>query len=150
MVEADAEVLPFRDRRFDLVFCAFGGIGGFAEVRRVLREVARVLREGGRAAWAWSGPIFNTLGDAFADLTPERSYFDRSPWAEGEVEYHLTYADWVEAITGAGLRIDALHEPEADLARWQESTWPWWSRERTSMLPTVVVWEATKPIDASR
>ena len=147
VVEADGEVLPFAPGSFDLVFCSFGAIGGFTEVRRVLREVARVLTPGGRAVWSWTGPLFNALGDDFGSTAIERSYFDRTPWIEegGEYEFALLYEDWVEAIAGAGLRLDRLHEPQPDLQRWQEGSWQWWSRERTSVLPTVVIWEVTRP-----
>ncbi len=44
---ADAAGLPFPDRAFTQVLCAFG-LRNFAELGRSLREVRRVLRPGGR------------------------------------------------------------------------------------------------------
>jgi SAM-dependent methyltransferase len=44
---ADAMSLPFRDRRFDLVYC-YSTLEHVADAGRVLREIVRVLRPGGR------------------------------------------------------------------------------------------------------
>ncbi len=46
-IGADAADLPFADRTFTQVLCAFG-LRNFAELGRSLREVRRVLRPGGR------------------------------------------------------------------------------------------------------
>lgn len=50
--EGDAEALPFDDRTFDAVICNFA-IGHFPRPDVAVREFARVLRPGGRAALAW-------------------------------------------------------------------------------------------------
>lgn len=50
--EAQAERLPFADRSFDAVTCAFGA-GHFPEPERVVAEFARVLAPGGITALAW-------------------------------------------------------------------------------------------------
>jgi SAM-dependent methyltransferase len=49
---AAAEALPFADWSFDAATCAFG-VGHFAEPDRVVAELARVVRPGGRVALAW-------------------------------------------------------------------------------------------------
>jgi SAM-dependent methyltransferase len=74
-VEGDAEALPFDDERFDVVLSVFGCM--FAPRHGVTaRELARVLRRGGRMAlFCWkpdSGPnrFFETLG-AFMPPMPE-------------------------------------------------------------------------------
>ncbi len=53
---ANAESLPFDDRKFDCVTCRFG-VMYFASPLRALREAWRVLKPGGRAVFAvWTAP----------------------------------------------------------------------------------------------
>lgn len=53
--QADAEALPFDNESFDAVTCRFG-VMNFADAPRALREMRRVLRPGGRAAFIAWGP----------------------------------------------------------------------------------------------
>jgi SAM-dependent methyltransferase len=68
--EASAEALPYADRTFDAVVCAFG-MGHFAEPERVAADFARVLRPAGTVALSWwegfarnriNGVFHETLG----------------------------------------------------------------------------------------
>ncbi|MBI1886482.1 MAG: class I SAM-dependent methyltransferase [Chloroflexi bacterium] len=54
--QSDAESLPFEDGSFDAVTCRFG-IMFFPQVEKALAEVRRVLKPGGRAAFAAWGPL---------------------------------------------------------------------------------------------
>jgi len=54
--QADAGDLPFPDASFDRVTCRFG-VMYFPDVARALREVRRVLKPGGRAAFIAWGPL---------------------------------------------------------------------------------------------
>jgi len=47
LAAADAMALPFANRSFDLVTCAYG-LRNFADLDRGLREIGRVLKPGGR------------------------------------------------------------------------------------------------------
>jgi ubiquinone/menaquinone biosynthesis C-methylase UbiE len=49
--QTDAHELPFADASFDAVTCTIGAMY-FVEIRKALEEVRRVLRPGGRAAFA--------------------------------------------------------------------------------------------------
>ena len=57
LVQADAEYLPFADQSFDIAFTAFGAVPFVADSARVMREVARVLRPGGRWVFSTTHPM---------------------------------------------------------------------------------------------
>jgi ubiquinone/menaquinone biosynthesis C-methylase UbiE len=66
--EGSAEQLPFADASFEAVTCAFG-VGHFPDSPRVLRDIARVLAPGGRAALAWwDGFERNRINGVFYDV----------------------------------------------------------------------------------
>ena len=71
---ADAASLPFEDRSFSQVVCAFG-LRNFAELGRSLREVRRVLRPGGRFMALEFAPQARWL-----DTLYERYLFEVVPW----------------------------------------------------------------------
>lgn len=54
--QADAHTLPFADRSFDLATCRFG-VMFFADTRRALTELRRVLKPGARACFAAWGSV---------------------------------------------------------------------------------------------
>jgi ubiquinone/menaquinone biosynthesis C-methylase UbiE len=54
--QADAHTLPFADQSFDLATCRFG-VMFFADPKRALTELHRVLKPGARACFAVWGPI---------------------------------------------------------------------------------------------
>jgi ubiquinone/menaquinone biosynthesis C-methylase UbiE len=54
--QADAHMLPFDDRSFDLATCRFG-VMFFSDVKRALTELRRVLKPGSRACFAAWGPM---------------------------------------------------------------------------------------------
>ncbi len=53
---ADAEALPFADKTFDVVTCRLG-VMFFPDAVKALREIHRVLTQGGRAAFVAWGPL---------------------------------------------------------------------------------------------
>ncbi|MBK1841570.1 methyltransferase domain-containing protein [Azospirillum sp. YIM B02556] len=77
---ADMTALPFADAAFDGVTCRFG-IMFVPAVEAALREVRRVLRPGGRAAFMVWGPragngLFAEIGDAVAEHLGEDGSLD--------------------------------------------------------------------------
>jgi len=53
---ADAHTLPFADKTFDLATCRFG-VMFFADAKRAMTELRRVLKPGARACFAAWGPV---------------------------------------------------------------------------------------------
>lgn len=143
---ATATDIPFADDSFDLAFSAYGALPFVQDATRVLAEVARVLRPGGRFVFSVSHPVRWTLPDdpTAAGLRVTSSYFDRSPYVEQDedgtvtyVEHHRTMGDWVRAVRRAGLVLEDLVEPE-----WPEGhdrTWGGWSRERGLLTPGTAI-----------
>ena len=151
LVQADAARLPFCAASFDAAFSAYGALPFVADSAGVQREVARVLRPGGR--WVFS--VTHPLRWAFPDdpgpdgLTATSSYFDRTPYVEQDesgaatyVEHHRTLGDRVREITAAGLELLDLVEPEwpAEHTR----TWGGWSPLRGRLLPGTAIFVCRK------
>jgi SAM-dependent methyltransferase len=147
LVQADAEHIPFQDATFDLAFTAFGAIQFVADSGRLMREVARVLRPGGRWIFATTHPIRWSFPDdpGPAGLTATMPYWDRTPYVEFAadgaptyVEHHRTLGDRVREITAAGFRLVDLIEPQWPPGHVQE--WGQWSPLRGGILPGTAIY----------
>jgi SAM-dependent methyltransferase len=152
LVQADARTLPFRDASFDLACSAFGALPFVADPDQVMREVARVLRPGGRWVFSVTHPVRWAFPDdpGPAGLTAVRSYFDRTPYVEEDrngtltyAEHHRTLGDRVRDLVAAGLRLDNLVEPEwpAD----HHGSWGAWSPLRGRILPGTAIFVTHRP-----
>jgi SAM-dependent methyltransferase len=152
VAQADAQRLPFRDESFDLACSAYGAVPFVADSAAVMREVARVLRPGGRWVFSSSHPIRWCFPDDPGPdgLVARDSYFDRRPYVElddnGEatyVEHHRTLGDRVREIVSAGLQLVDLIEPE-----WPDEharVWGGWSPLRGRVLPGTAIFVCVKP-----
>lgn len=152
VVQATAEVLPFRGGTFDVVATSYGALPFVADADRVLAEIQRVLVPGGRTVLAVTHPLRWAFRDdpGQGGLTAVRSYFDRTPYAETDqegrvtyVEHHRTIGDWVGLVVGAGLVIDQLVEPPWNPRNQQ--TWGGWSPRRGALIPGTLIVAAHKP-----
>ncbi|NJQ02193.1 class I SAM-dependent methyltransferase [Streptomyces zingiberis] len=151
LVQADAGALPFAADSFDLACSAYGALPFVADPVRVLREVHRVLRPGGR--WVFS--VTHPFRWAFPDepgpegLSVSGSYFDRTPYVEEDargravyVEHHRTLGDRVRDVVTAGFRLLDVVEPE-----WPEENeheWGGWSPLRGRLIPGTAVFVCVK------
>ncbi|WP_067697467.1 class I SAM-dependent methyltransferase [Nocardia jejuensis] len=152
LVQAGAEELPFGDASFDHACSAFGGVPFVADSARVMSEVARVLKPGGRWVFSVNHPMRWIFPD---DPGPEGlratiPYFDRTPYveldAEGEptyVEHHRTIGDRVREIVGAGLILTDIIEP--DWPEWLDREWGQWSPLRGEIFPGTAIFVTEKP-----
>jgi SAM-dependent methyltransferase len=146
LVQADAGRLPFADSSFDLACSAFGAVPFVADSAAVMREVARVLRPGGRWVFAVTHPLRWIFPDdpGEAGLTVAQSYFDRTPYTEVDsagnptyVEHHRTLGDRVREIVAAGLVLEDLVEPEWPPSLHRE--WGQWSPLRGALFPGTAI-----------
>jgi len=152
LVQADATRLPFADEAFDLACSAYGAVPFVADSAAVMREVARVLRPGGRWVFSTTHPFRWCFRDdpGAGGLVVEDSYFDRRAYVEQTddgvatyVEHHRTIGDRISEIVAAGLLVDGLVEPE-----WpdgHEAPWGQWSPLRGRLMPGTAIFVTRKP-----
>ncbi|MGS0688742.1 class I SAM-dependent methyltransferase [Nakamurella sp. GG22] len=152
LVLADVCELPFVDAAFDIAFSAFGAIPFVADSAAAMREVARVLRPGGRWVFSATHPMRWAFPDdpGPAGLTAIQSYFDRSPYVEVDedgvpayVEHHRTMGDRIRELVAAGFVVEDVIEPE-----WPEGftgVWGQWSPERGEIFPGTAIFVSRLP-----
>jgi ubiquinone/menaquinone biosynthesis C-methylase UbiE len=153
LVQADAQHLPFAEDSFDVAFTAFGAIAFVADSAAVMREVARVLRPGGRWVFATTHPIRWAFPDDPGPdgLCATMPYWDRTPYIEFAedgtptyVEHHRTLGDRVREIAEAGFVLRDLVEPEWPPGHTQE--WGQWSPLRGAILPGTAIYVCELPV----
>lgn len=152
MVQADAGALPFADDAFDLAFSAYGAVPFIADTTSLMRELARVLRPGGRLVFSSTHPVrwaFPDVPDQ-SGLIAQYSYFDTSPYVERTggvvtyVEHHRTIGGRVRELVDAGLHLTDIVEPT-----WPEDNdadWGGWSPTRGRVIPGTAIYCAIKPV----
>jgi len=152
LLQCDALALPLRDASFDVAFTAFGAVPFIDDSARVMHEVYRVLRPGGRWVFSATHPMrWIFLDDPGADgLVATHSYFDRRPYVEFDdtgqatyVEHHRTLGDRIRELVAAGFAVRDVVEPE-----WpdgHERLWGQWSPLRGRIFPGTAIYVADKP-----
>jgi ubiquinone/menaquinone biosynthesis C-methylase UbiE len=112
-VLADAELLPFVDESFDLVFCDWGAMT-FCDPLRTVPECARILRPSGRFVFSTASPLRYLALDRVRDRQVPRllrSYFDQRRVVLGDtVEFQLPYGKWIDLFRSNGLSVERLVE----------------------------------------
>lgn len=114
-VVADAEHLPFLDETFSLVTVRIAP-HHYADIHAAVREMARVLRPGGRLL------VIDNIASEDAELDHAVNDWDKRRDPSHVREY--TASEWRAFLEGAGLRITHLETERKshDFASWVERT----------------------------
>ncbi len=102
----DGENLPLADGRFDLVFCA-AALHHFSDLPELFRQIARVLRPGGRLL-AIREPSLSIAADEAATLDQVAG----EELAAGINENNPSLVDYLDGLSGAGLRLLRATTPD--------------------------------------
>jgi ubiquinone/menaquinone biosynthesis C-methylase UbiE len=152
LVQADACALPFASEYFDVACSAFGAVPFVADSARLMREVYRVLRPGGRWVFSVTHPMRWIFLDDPGEpgLVAVHSYFDRTPYVEQDesgaltyVEQHRTLGDRIRELVESGFVLRDLIEPEWPAGH--ERIWGQWSPLRGKVFPGTAIFVADKP-----
>ena len=117
LVNAAAELLPFKNESFDIVFCDYGGMS-FADPQLTVPEAARVLRPDGLLAFSTTTPFLVACWpDGAEEVTTALRvpYFgmSRARWsADDTVDFQLPYGEWIRLFRRSGFAIEDLIEIE--------------------------------------
>ena len=131
-VEGDAEAMAFRDAAFDLVF-ADHGAPTFCDPHRLVPEVARVLRPGGRFVFNMTTPLLDACWDGRRigeQLTTPLFGMHRFA-TESEVSFQLSYGGWIGLFVRSSFVIEDLVEikpPPAPRTTFENFAAPAWAR----------------------
>jgi SAM-dependent methyltransferase len=119
LVCASGESVPLADGSFDVVFCDHGAMS-FCDPNHSVPEVARLLRPGGRFAFAHVTPWPYLTWSKKRDRVTRRlrapyfAMFRFDPDAgEGTVDFQLPYGDWIRLFRTHGFVVDDLIELRA-------------------------------------
>ena len=112
-IRGAAERIPSPAARFDLVLSDYGATT-FADPRRWIPEVGRVLRPGGALVFAHASPWRSVAQDRRSDrmgLRLRRPYFGLHLLRDRDsVEFQLPYGEWIQRFAAAGLTVERLVE----------------------------------------
>jgi len=134
LIEASAEDVPLPDASFDIVFCDWGAMT-FCDPLRTVPEAARLLRPGGVFAFANGTPIHFLCQDVKTDKLTDHlvnDYFGMRclEW-EDEVDFQLTYGEWIRLFRRTGFVVEDLIElrpPEGVASTYRDEAETAWAR----------------------
>jgi SAM-dependent methyltransferase len=117
LVEANAEAVPLRDERFDLVLSEYGA-SIWCDPYEWVPEAARLLRPAGRLIFLCNTAMQMLTTDELGFVSTElrRDYFrmHRFEWPDDHsVEFHLGHGDWIRLLRSNRLEVHDLVELQA-------------------------------------
>jgi SAM-dependent methyltransferase len=141
-----ADLAFLRADSIDLAFSSMT-LGQVEDLRRVFRQVHRVLKEGAPLVFSLSHPAYQMIDDDDPEepLLIRRSYFDRSPvvrerGGEAAAAHAHTFSELFTDLVRTGFRVDTVLEPEPAPRGPRSPEW----RETFRMVPRTLIIRARK------
>ena len=147
LVQAVAELLPFRDQSFDVVFCDYGAMS-FADPTVTVPEVARVLAPGGLLAFSTTTPFLLACWPDEADEVTTALHYPyfgmrRMEWSADEtVDFQLPYGEWIRLFRKNGFTIEDLVEVRPPTGA--RTTFPGRPLRWARKWPAEMIWKVRK------
>jgi SAM-dependent methyltransferase len=145
LVQANAEIAPFVDASFDIVFCDYGAMT-FLPPRRSVPEAARLLRPGGLLAFTTTHPLLWCCWPHGADEVATELHQDYfkidSDEEDGLVDFNLPIGRWIQVFLDSGFAVEGLIEvqPPPGATTSYEGRPLEWARR----WPAEMIWKARK------
>jgi SAM-dependent methyltransferase len=147
LIRASADEVPFADDSFDVAISEYGA-STWLDPNHWVPEAARLLRPGGLLAFVVNGTMLMTCTEpdgTEAGTELVRDYFGmyRCEFpADGTVEFHLGYGDWIRVLRANGFAVEELIEvrPPADAYARYDFVSTEWARR----WPSEEVWKVRK------
>ena len=148
LVEAPAEDVPLAGASFDLAVSE-SGASLWADPRRWIPEVARLLRPGGRLVFhRMSTLVVLCLPDEDlpADdrlLRPQFGMYRREH-PDGSVAFHLPHGEWIRLLRENGFEVEALIELQAPADAEDHPAYDYVTADWGRKWPAEEIWKARK------
>jgi len=125
-VRADAAHLePLADSSFDLVCSTNGFFVWIADLKGVFAEVARILKPGGSYVYYDVHAFQRPWKEQLSPIEVEKTYWTTGPFgtqANDSYQYNWTFADLMNPMAEAGLKlVKVLESPAGDARYWQSA-----------------------------
>ena len=148
-VEANAEVVPLRDKSFDLVVSEYGA-SIWCDPYKWIPEAARLLRSGGELVFLRNSTIsmlcMPDTGKVAESLQRPQRGMNRLDWTDNDpgVEFHLGAGDLVRLMRANGFEILDLVELFAPEGAKDHAEYSYVPAEWARRWPSEEIWRARK------
>jgi SAM-dependent methyltransferase len=150
LVHGNAEAVPYPDASFDFAISEYGACL-WADPRRWVPEVARLLRPGGQLVFLVNSFLMALCMPAGDNVAATdrllRAAFGmyRVEWPGNlGVEFHLSHGDWIRLLRHCGFEIEDLVEIRPSVGA--TSPYPFVTLEWARQWPCEEVWKARKRV----
>jgi SAM-dependent methyltransferase len=149
LVEANAEIVPLRDKSFDLVISEYGA-SIWCDPYKWIPEAARLLRSGGELVFLRNTTLSvlctPDVGKVTEALQRAQRGMNRFDWPDPDpgVEFHLSAGDLIRLMRANGLEILDLVELYAPEGAKDHSEYSYVRADWARRWPSEEIWRARK------